>query len=102
MSEHFKELCSVCGTVISQCRCPSENKVLKYDICDLCKLTMDHWKQTEILHCPEKNCKGMLLSNPDFNYHKCSNCHRNYLVYLEIKELKEEENGTRKKEVRVI
>ena len=33
---HFTELCSKCGTVISQCRCMSENKEIRYGICSEC------------------------------------------------------------------
>jgi hypothetical protein len=34
--EHYTELCRQCGTVISQCRCASPNKVTLYGLCDAC------------------------------------------------------------------
>lgn len=37
MGNHFIELCSECGTVISQCRCPSNDKEKRYSICEKCK-----------------------------------------------------------------
>jgi hypothetical protein len=36
MGGHFKTLCSSCGTVIAQCRCPGEKKVY-YETCAVCK-----------------------------------------------------------------
>lgn len=37
MSGHYIELCTECGTVISQCRCPDPNKTKRYSVCDKCK-----------------------------------------------------------------
>lgn len=37
MSQHFKELCQICNTIINQCRCPADDKFIKYSICDKCK-----------------------------------------------------------------
>jgi hypothetical protein len=37
MSEHFIEICSVCGVVISQCRCADKNKNIRHSLCDKCK-----------------------------------------------------------------
>jgi hypothetical protein len=34
---HFKEICKMCGTIISQCRCMDCNKEVTYNICDACK-----------------------------------------------------------------
>jgi hypothetical protein len=34
---HFITKCKECDTVINQCRCPSLNKVTKYDTCTNCK-----------------------------------------------------------------
>lgn len=36
MAEHFKEICSKCGTVVSQCHCPDPNKKVTYVICGSC------------------------------------------------------------------
>jgi len=34
---HFKENCSLCGKIISQCRCANPNKEQRYGICKDCK-----------------------------------------------------------------
>ena len=34
---HYITKCKECDTVIGQCRCPSLNKVTKYDTCTDCK-----------------------------------------------------------------
>lgn len=36
MSEHFKEVCSKCQTIVRQCRCADANKKVTYVICDGC------------------------------------------------------------------
>ena len=36
--EHFKKVCERCYTIISQCRCPSKDKQIVYDICDKCRI----------------------------------------------------------------
>lgn len=33
---HFIETCKYCGTVISQCRCPSPNKEKRVGVCNNC------------------------------------------------------------------
>jgi len=33
---HFKELCKICKTVMSQCRCPSPDKEIRYGVCKEC------------------------------------------------------------------
>jgi len=35
---HFKEVCKYCGTLITQCRCPSKDKEIKYGVCATCKI----------------------------------------------------------------
>ena len=35
-SEHYKEVCRECETVIGQCRCMSPHKVTRYGLCDAC------------------------------------------------------------------
>ena len=37
MGEHFRVLCSVCNTMISQCRCSSPTKTTRYEVCSSCK-----------------------------------------------------------------
>lgn len=37
MSAHFKEICRVCGALITQCRCPALDKTVRYGICEGCK-----------------------------------------------------------------
>lgn len=32
------------------------------------------WQQYEVVHCPDKKCKGMLLQNPYFYHELCSDC----------------------------
>jgi hypothetical protein len=34
---HFIEKCRECGAVISQCRCPSKDKEVRFGLCDDCK-----------------------------------------------------------------
>lgn len=33
---HYKKVCKVCGDIITQCRCPSPNKTVTYEICKKC------------------------------------------------------------------
>lgn len=51
---------------------------------------IDVWEQTEVIHCPDKSCKGMLLSNPSYDYYKCSDCGKCYGEYMELFEVKNE------------
>ena len=34
----------------------------------------DEWSQHNVIHCPEPNCKGMLLQNPYYHEMKCGTC----------------------------
>ena len=34
---HYIELCKYCGDVVSQCRCPSKDKEVRYGVCNKCK-----------------------------------------------------------------
>jgi len=34
----------------------------------------NEWRQMDITHCPDKDCKGMLLGNPYYHESKCSDC----------------------------
>lgn len=37
MSDHFIEKCEKCEKVVSQCRCMSPNKTIRWTICDECR-----------------------------------------------------------------
>ena len=45
MSEHFKEVCPTCRTVVSQCRCPDPNKRVTYKICPACVMKLSEGVQ---------------------------------------------------------
>jgi len=34
---HFKTVCPICETVITQCRCMSPNKTINYIMCEKCR-----------------------------------------------------------------
>jgi len=34
--KHFVKKCNICGTIVAQCRCPSNDKVIEYVHCDSC------------------------------------------------------------------
>jgi hypothetical protein len=34
---HYKVICEYCGTMITQCRCPSQDKEIRYKKCNKCK-----------------------------------------------------------------
>ena len=44
----------------------------------------DRWNQEEIIHCPWKDCKGMLLRHPYHFELKCSNCGRYWLQHITL------------------
>jgi len=48
----------------------------------------DEWTQTSVIHCPNKNCKGVLLTNPLKHELKCSYCGKYFLLFCEYKEVK--------------
>jgi len=52
----------------------------------------DEWTQTVATHCPIKECKGMLLTNPLKHELKCSDCNKYFLLFCEYKEVKLNEN----------
>ncbi len=66
MSEHFIEICKKCEEIISQCRCPSKDKIKRYSLCETCK---KEEKFSEEKSC--RNCKHALKPN---NY--CQHCWR--------------------------
>ncbi len=35
--KHFKKVCTTCGKIVSQCRCPSNFKEVQNVICEECK-----------------------------------------------------------------
>lgn len=45
------------------------------------------WHQNFVLHCPVKNCKGMLLSSIYFHEMKCSKCEKYFVELTELKEV---------------
>ena len=47
---HFIEKCSGCDCVISQCRCPSKDKEIRYSLCKNCAANKEKVKACE-------NCK---------------------------------------------
>lgn len=48
----------------------------------------DEWTQYEVIHCPLKDCKGMLMQNKSRFVHenKCSDCGRYFIASVEWKE----------------
>ena len=36
MAGHSKTVCKLCDIVMTQCRCMSEHKDIKYDVCSKC------------------------------------------------------------------
>jgi len=49
----------------------------------------DEWYQYAVIHCPDNECKGMLLSNPYYHQMKCSNCGKLFIEICYFKEVKE-------------
>lgn len=53
----------------------------------------DEWHQSHVAHCPDHNCKGMLLQNPFYHEEKCSKCGKYWLQiskYIEVEKPKKE------------
>ena len=46
------------------------------------------WTQKEVIHCPDKNCKGMLLTHDLYTEHKCSDCGKYWISKVEWVEIK--------------
>ena len=46
------------------------------------------WVQVGIIHCPNPNCKGMLLSNPYKHEFKCSDCNKLFMDVHNFVEVK--------------
>ena len=49
----------------------------------------DEYTQTEVIHCPNKECKGMLLTNPYKHELKCSDCEKYFIMSIDFKEVEE-------------
>ena len=45
--EHFKTVCSKCGILMGQCRCPRQDKFTKYEICQSCAKKIAEGKISE-------------------------------------------------------
>lgn len=50
------------------------------------------WQQLRVVHCPDKECHGMLLQSPYTNHEKCSDCKKTFMEISEYKEIKVETN----------
>lgn len=48
----------------------------------------DEYTQTEVIHCPIKECKGMLLVNPFKHELMCSDCKKYFMMMTEYIEVK--------------
>ena len=48
----------------------------------------DEWKQIDIIHCPCRNCNGMLLSNPFRHELMCSDCKKLFIDHHDFVEVK--------------
>jgi len=48
---------------------------------------VDEWTQNQVIHCPIKDCKGMLLEHfQDYKF-KCSDCNKKFIFKTEIIEV---------------
>lgn len=47
----------------------------------------NEYNQTDIIHCPIKECKGMLLTNPYKHELKCSDCGKYFIEITELIEV---------------
>ena len=48
------------------------------------------WEQLNIIHCPDRKCKGMLLTHPIKSGLKCSDCGKLFIeliTYVEVRQL---------------
>lgn len=52
---HYKIVCNLCSTVISQCRCMSGDKTTTYELCNACKSKPPKENVTQNTTC--KNCE---------------------------------------------
>ncbi len=57
---HFKTICKSCEKLMGQCRCPSENKEIRYDVCDSCKI------EGEQVQAQLKRSLVAMIENDDF------------------------------------
>ena len=49
----------------------------------------DEWTQSQIIHCPDPKCTGMLLQNPYCHTNKCSTCKKLWLSKIDWIEVDE-------------
>jgi len=54
------------------------------------------WEQINVQHCPNKDCKGMLLQSKYLHEEKCSNCGKIFLQLCEYQEIKTTERKLEK------
>ena len=47
------------------------------------------WQQFHVVHCPKKDCKGMLLQSPYLHEEKCDTCGRYFVLVAEYQETEE-------------
>jgi len=40
MSGHYIKKCKYCKIAMGQCRCPAQNKEIRYSVCEKCKKEM--------------------------------------------------------------
>ena len=48
---------------------------------------LTNWNQNRLIHCPDKNCDGMLLESEDTYTFKCSNCNCYWDEFTEWKKV---------------
>jgi hypothetical protein len=70
MSEHFKEVCSKCRTVVRQCRCADPNKKVTHVICESCLKKIGEGVQPSPLNSIERvkdltHRLNSILQNPE-------------------------------------
>ena len=45
------------------------------------------WHQERIIHCPDINCRGMLLQSDFYHEQKCSRCGKLWMEIVKFKEV---------------
>ena len=46
----------------------------------------NEWIQSEVTHCPNKGCSGMLLQNPFYHEEKYTDCDKYYIAIIDYQE----------------
>jgi len=49
------------------------------------------WSQQFVIHCPDHNCKGMLLTSPYVHPYKCSKCGKYWIEICKWEEVSKNE-----------